>query len=107
MRAAIHRNLESAAYLLKRGAGLNLVDEDGKTALILAVDINLVQTHHGPAPPSKAVVMALLDAKADVKTQDKTGKNAINYARKTLKVLKKSAETREIIQLLSERLVRQ
>jgi ankyrin repeat protein len=104
MRAAIHRNVDSIAYLLKRGADVNLVDEDGKTALILAVDINLVQTHQGPVPPSKAVAITLLGANADVTIQDKSGKNAINFARKTLKVLKKSAETREIIQLLSEQL---
>jgi len=69
---AVDATIETAGYLLDHGADPNAVSHDGRTALIRAVQF------YG----EKRMVQLLLDHKADFRVKDKSGKSALDYARK-------------------------
>ena len=65
-------NPECLRVLLENGADPNIKNEDGKTALMLALDDDLPEV----------VINALLDAGADAKVKDRKGRDIFHYAGK-------------------------
>ena len=61
--------LRTVKLLLSRGAKIDLVDDRGRDALMIAAGLG-----------HDAVVRALLDAGADRTLRDKTGRNALDLA---------------------------
>ena len=70
MAAAFQGDLESIKLLLAHGAKVNVVDANGATALMYAVEFG-----------RKAVIKPLLDAKADATIHDKRGYTALSIAK--------------------------
>ena len=61
--------------LIIKGTGLNIQDNDGRTALMLTA----IYGH-------KATAELLVKAKADINTQDKQGKTVLDHAKANLQV---------------------
>ena len=64
------RYLEIIKHLIKSGANLNAKDNDGKTALMYAVD----------GIESLDIVKLLINSGADVNIKDNDGENALDHA---------------------------
>ena len=73
MKAALTGNLKSCALLLKAGANINAVNNEGKSTLILAIE----QHRHRN---TCAFVKKLIGAGTDINLQDKGGNNALMHA---------------------------
>jgi len=78
MKAARYEEVDLVRSLLENGADVNALDENGKTALIHAVDKNWLQPEE---EASLAVVDLLIQAGADLNQQDElNGCAALHYA---------------------------
>lgn len=70
MRYALYSNFEMAKKLLNRGADIDYVNREGKTALVMAVQMLRIDSIH-----------FLLEKGANPHLEDLTGQDACDYAR--------------------------
>ena len=64
-----NRDSQKIKALLEKGADLNLADETGRTAIMLAVSL----------PGNNDIAMLLIKSGADIMAVDKNGKSVVDY----------------------------